>query len=99
MRQPRLGSIRALLVMNVLSALASPDRFFSLALVLCNGQKLITSISCVLTEHTALYRSEILCSHDAFKEISVYVCTSCFAVNRRLQTCRHSSVNSSINVS
>lgn len=97
MWQPGLGSLSAFLVMNVLSAFAA--RFFCLAFIFSNGQKLIMYISCVVTEPTVVYRSKILWSRNAFKKISVHMCTSCIAVTHRPQTCRHSSVNSSINVS
>lgn len=74
-----LGSMSDFLVMNVLSVLAFPARFFCLAFVFCNGQKLIIYLSCVVTSHTVVYRSEILWPRTAFKKISVYMCTSCFA--------------------
>lgn len=68
MWQPGLGSLSAFLVMNVLSALAFPARFFCLAFIFSNGQKLIMYISCVVTEPTVVYRSKILWSRNAFKK-------------------------------
>lgn len=63
-----LGFMSAFLVMNVLSALAFPARFFCLAFVFCNRQKVIIYLSCVVTSHTVVYRSEILWPRTAFKK-------------------------------
>lgn len=86
-------------VLSWLSALAFPARLLCLAFVFCNGQKLQMYLFAVCL-NILLYIDQKFPGHMTHlkRKISLYMCTSCFAVTHRLQTCRHSLVNLSINV-